>query len=1063
MTAEHNDSILRRTFVPNQASVHASVCRTSALARAGVLRFYLAAVLTCTAASSAWGQMDAGNTPPDAAALPLGQREWHDVNAVRDSADWFICEFTEVGKLQAMVECPAKVVASQVEWTLYAAGDNAGELGAAVDAGRVEQRRFSLWIPASGGRYYLVVQAVGQADMELAYRVGFDFQLAPRDQAGNLLPLPTATEDTTPTRFRDSNFNDTSAVTSTEILFDAKLERDTLFNYDIEGEYVYFQIYRNGTWSTLPEDGITNTSHWTDGNGISKCAYVLPPDLNSGVYPMRAKYNGSSEYGACSRQINFTVQVASSTLRERTAHVVGSGRIPLIMIHGNGGEGDPEGPWAPLLDYLRDHPTECPSLDPYVWIHNTSRAIGFNGWTGNASELANIVNNHVLPDYPPGTKVVLIAHSRGGMVSRAFMNYADRGDKVGGLVTLATPHHGSPFAVPDWAAISWGLRIGTTVDSRTAFDMVVGPSGKGFDIDRLGSLNLAWDNMDSVVQGSVTLPMGISFAIDGGVKLSYRDMNHATSFSDETVLYSDLAKSQYGTLDDLNNREAYYDRIITYAAYDTDLSDNPNWNNILDVLWNAVNTLLSDHTALAGITQLLAYMSDQVSFNSSNYVANDGMVPLQSALLLDMSGGPAFATKNANGQVTLDWNTINSRQQASKYVVWSGGIKDHLDVVATTDTSYWASVVADLCDSAKRASCLAPPEYNYYISPGETWSTTASLNVIDDGCRIYKMFLWDDTAYDFSLCGNDGVGSSTPTGDGDLEMMSSTGQTLWTIDGQGGCSWDASTLGTGYEGWTPPTTGYYYLRVSEFFDNSLNYKLAYKGRIKRGDLTVNIQPAAAAAQGAQWRLEGGDWLDSGVQMAQLWISNYTIEFKPIDGWLTPANAMATILDGQLTQITGEYLADCNLNGVADVVEITQGAADCDQDQTLDICEADSDGDGTIDGCDRCLGFDDRIDADGDLTPDACDQCPETLPGVPVDATGCATLVSADVSRDGDVDLEDLGLLQRCVSGTGVPQTDAACQHMHLAGHEWIDSEDVLMLQFCLSGANVPAYPNCMPY
>jgi len=42
----------------------------------------------------------------------------------------------------------------------------------------------------------------------------------------------------------------------------------------------------------------------------------------------------------------------------------------------------------------------------------------------------------------------------------------------------------------------------------------------------------------------------------------------------------------------------------------------------------------------------------------------------------------------------------------------------------------------------------------------------------------------------------------------------------------------------------------------------------------------------------------------------------------------------------------------------------------------DVLPTDSDGDGIIDGCDQCEGFDDNLDNDGDGTPDSCDTCPE---------------------------------------------------------------------------------------
>ncbi len=65
--------------------------------------------------------------------------------------------------------------------------------------------------------------------------------------------------------------------------------------------------------------------------------------------------------------------------------------------------------------------------------------------------------------------------------------------------------------------------------------------------------------------------------------------------------------------------------------------------------------------------------------------------------------------------------------------------------------------------------------------------------------------------------------------------------------------------------------------------------------------------------------------------------------------------------------------DCNHNGVPDHCELRDGAADCDENGVPDACQADSDGDGTIDGCDRCVGDDALIGKECD-NPDDADDC-----------------------------------------------------------------------------------------
>ena len=117
------------------------------------------------------------------------------------------------------------------------------------------------------------------------------------------------------------------------------------------------------------------------------------------------------------------------------------------------------------------------------------------------------------------------------------------------------------------------------------------------------------------------------------------------------------------------------------------------------------------------------------------------------------------------------------------------------------------------------------------ISPSTNWQT-----ISDSFCeeewhlneyQVYKMLLNADANYDFTLCQNDGVGASCD-GDGDLEMFDASCTRLWYIDGDPTCDNDASTLGTEYESWSPPSDGYYYLVVSDYFDEPMSYTLSYR-------------------------------------------------------------------------------------------------------------------------------------------------------------------------------------------------------------------------------------------
>jgi hypothetical protein len=116
------------------------------------------------------------------------------------------------------------------------------------------------------------------------------------------------------------------------------------------------------------------------------------------------------------------------------------------------------------------------------------------------------------------------------------------------------------------------------------------------------------------------------------------------------------------------------------------------------------------------------------------------------------------------------------------------------------------------------------------------------------------------------------------------------------------------------------------------------------------------------------------------------------------------------------------LDDGDESGVVGDNPCTDGnTSDCDDNcfSNPNADQADADSDGIGDVCDICPN-DPENDADNDGVCGEVDQCPNTIPGIPVDAVGCPPLVPGDFDRDGDVDQEDFGIFQRCLSGANIP-------------------------------------------
>lgn len=74
-----------------------------------------------------------------------------------------------------------------------------------------------------------------------------------------------------------------------------------------------------------------------------------------------------------------------------------------------------------------------------------------------------------------------------------------------------------------------------------------------------------------------------------------------------------------------------------------------------------------------------------------------------------------------------------------------------------------------------------------------------------------------------------------------------------------------------------------------------------------GSLQVALTPPDAVTAGAQWRLNGGPWLDDGVTLTDIAVGEHTVEYRAIAGWETPGSELVTIVKDQTTQTTGTYV------------------------------------------------------------------------------------------------------------------------------------------------------------
>jgi pimeloyl-ACP methyl ester carboxylesterase len=182
-------------------------------------------------------------------------------------------------------------------------------------------------------------------------------------------------------------------------------------------------------------------------------------------------------------------------------------RRPLILIHGWKPEGIPGVPqpevWTNFLAYFNATPSLKSAFKPY-WFSYYSNDVTVPALAGSLTEaldLAGVAD----PSGFAARPLVVVAHSMGGLVARSYMQehaqqvgaFAGQpgGARVVKLITLGTPHHGSPMANGPArdarAGLGWGSALGIFDD---LFFSQIGPSES--EVNRS---DLRWDDYDGLL------------------------------------------------------------------------------------------------------------------------------------------------------------------------------------------------------------------------------------------------------------------------------------------------------------------------------------------------------------------------------------------------------------------------------------------------------------------------------------------------------------------------------------------------------------------------------------
>ncbi len=199
--------------------------------------------------------------------------------------------------------------------------------------------------------------------------------------------------------------------------------------------------------------------------------------------------------------------LATVCIREADTIPLGE-KLPLILIHGLNEDAIFAPPhtdtWNNFLDYYNTSPALKAIFKPYL-VSYYSNAVGISDLGSGLCDVIDKMNQGD-PDNFGNKNIVLVGHSMGGLVARNSLTFQQSsgafngkvlGERVPKIITLATPHHGSPLANGPARDYRAGVGWGAIIDNLDNFDQLFWGTGPGWN--QVNRSDLRWDNYDGLL------------------------------------------------------------------------------------------------------------------------------------------------------------------------------------------------------------------------------------------------------------------------------------------------------------------------------------------------------------------------------------------------------------------------------------------------------------------------------------------------------------------------------------------------------------------------------------
>jgi hypothetical protein len=594
-------------------------------------------------------------------------------------------------------------------------------------------------------------------------------------------------------------------------------------------------------------------------------------------------------------------------------------RIPLILIHGI--ESDPS-MWNNFLNYYSTHPALQNNFKPYTFGYKTDENSLTSSDPGNIFGLTPILGKDLEQTF--GTKpVAILAHSMGGLVARAEMeyySYADKtrgGDRVLMLITLATPHHGTPLAnafVDTYVTFSinntpisitpvtWILNLAPGFGYNMEWD---GYDGNNIDGDEAISAIPSSQDYSKIIAygGSVTSDSSIPSQDQGQLKPGYDLIGLYYGYSNDGAV--PIGSALFGNANGVRTRQVdgSCDHFEIYSGQKTVNGGTPIFDSIaadlatvvpISVPASPVISSVSPSTLTGlpvGQTQLIRVIGSGFT-GSSTLTFNDGVNPSYTGKIPSSETASELDYYISVGTSQANWTVqVVNGGQTSNFgyftvnpppVTPSGSLVVNLS--PANIGGQW-QVNGTYYDSGSVANPLAPGQYTVSFKPVSGYTTPANQTVaINANAQTTTNATYTavaPTTYTLTLNANSTQGgvSASPTASGNSYNSGSVVQlTAYANSGYHFTGWSGDLIGS-----ISPTN----ITINSAKNITANFA---SGDPNLATVTVTIKPDAAATAGVTWSVTGDSQLRaSGSSLSEAVGSGYTtylpVTLNLVAGWL----------------------------------------------------------------------------------------------------------------------------------------------------------------------------------